>query len=55
MSEEHTTVTAAEVRVHPALKKLARAYIALARQLHESSSTARPAAEAAASLRGPVQ
>lgn len=33
MTEDNPTVVAAELRTPPALKKLARAYIALARQL----------------------
>jgi hypothetical protein len=52
MAEENLTVVAAQPRTEPALKKLARAYIALARQRHEAASSATSAEGVATSPKG---
>lgn len=49
MIENNPTVVAAEKRTPPAIKKLARAYVALARQLSGLTSVPVPVADDASS------
>jgi hypothetical protein len=47
MTKDNLAVVAARERTHPALRKLARAYIALAHQLHGTPRAAVPASDEA--------